>query len=613
MSSKRTNGSGRFTFVEAINSQTDFYIDLAASMIASDPPRLSRNRDKIADITTIRRRTQRESLSFLTKTLPKLGKALDKALEEGHFSVPSGFKRSAQSENIPALLQVYFMSIFEPDGRLRENPNVGAIKHLRQVLFAFYKLELPYSPNQEEKVLSGFIQTEQELKAFATPVTDHIDLASWIVEEVFRDFDPYCIVPRHGPGAVATGEKLDEKYVFGRYYTHLHQFYPFSCYMRTSTSHFSDQLAEMIELPRYKSGTAKVVLVPKDSRGPRLISCEPLEYQWIQQGLGRALSAHIESHPLTSGRVNFSSQEYNRSLALQSSIDRSYATLDLKDASDRNSLELVRSLFAGCNKLLRALESCRTEATILPDGRRVPLVKFAPMGSACCFPVEAICFWALAVAARCVEERLTFEEAASQVYVYGDDIIVPTHAADSCIRILEECYLKVNLDKSCIKGFFRESCGMDAFKGVEITPTRVKSLWSNTPSDGHAYASYVSYLNSFRVKGYHETFEFLRNAITRTYGSIPYGTSDSSFPCIHVADAGTAEVSNLIAGFKHRYNADLQREEFRLKYLSPRRKPTELDSWERLLRNVVSGEQKDPSTVVLPYSTQIKYGWRRVD
>ena len=595
------------------NSQTDFYVDLLVSMIVCDPLKLSSPKHLRKDIESLRARCASEGLSFLTKTLPKLGKALDKGLEDGTFSLPGEFKHSHQSKYKPAFLQVYFNAVFGDDGHLLDIPNAYAVKHLRQVLFAFYKLKLDYSSSEEEAVLASFKATEAELKALTTPVADQIDLATWIVDELFRDFDPLDIVPRHGPGAVATGEKLDGKYAFGRYYNHLHQFYPFSSYMRTNLDHTLDLWDEDSLLPRLDSGVAKVVLVPKDSRGPRLISCEPLEYQWIQQGLGRAIVSLLESHPLTKGRINFSNQEVNRDLAMLSSVTREYATLDLKDASDRNSLDLVRTLFRNNPNTLRALESCRTKATLLPNGEVVPLVKFAPMGSACCFPIEAVCFWALVVAARSIERQLMVSTAAASVYVYGDDIIVPTEDATLSIHALELCHLKVNVTKSCIKGHFRESCGMDAFYGVNVTPVRVKTLWTDNPKDGNAYASYVAYANSFRARGYEGVFALLVKTITRTYGNLPYGTCDSSYPNINVEDAGTAEVLNLCSGFKHRYDAGIQREQFRLKFVSSQKRPTELDSWSRLLRNVTSGEQFDPSTVVLPYSTVLKYGWRCVD
>lgn len=564
------------------------------------------------DSRTICTRVHSEGLSFLTKTLPRLGRAFDEALESGVLHLPRCFKKEHGSVSRPAFMQAYFRTVFDEDGHLRADPNVYAIKHIRQVMFGFYKLELPFASDSERQVIDSFVSTESGLENFNVPIDDIYDVAGWVIEDVFEGFDPKDIKPRHGPGAVATGERLDSKWTFSRYYFDLHQQYPFSYYMRTNFDHTLDQWDEMDKLERLSSGVAKVCLVPKDSRGPRLISCEPLEYQWIQQGLGRKIMSWLENHHMTSGRVNFSSQQVNRDLALKSSVDRCFSTLDLKDASDRNSLDLVRYLFRSRIDILRCLEACRTTATKLPDGRVVSLNKFAPMGSACCFPIEAICFWAIIVAARALAEGLTLEDTAATTFVYGDDIIVPTASVAVVTQALESAGLLVNRTKSCVKGFFRESCGMDAYQGVEVTPVRFRTLWSGQPSDGSAYTSWVSYMNSLFMRGYQKCFDFLKAKIESTYGLLPYGIAESSFPNINVPDACLADGLNALLPLKSRYNASFQRDEFKVRYVRSRTKRTELDSWERLLRNLILGELVDPTSVVLPYSTRIQYGWKSV-
>jgi len=594
------------------NSQLEFYLDLAVCTVSQNPRSLSSAKDLAMDLRTLRSRAHSEGLSFLTKTLPVLGRAFDKGLESGTLHLPRAFKREHGSVNRPAFMQAYFRVVFDDDGHLLDNPDVFAIKHIRQTMFMFYKLAVPFSRDAEERVISSFVSTELELQSFSVPISDVNDLASWIIEDIFLDFDPKDIRPKHGPGAVATGERLDQKWTFSRYYSDLHREYPFSQFMRTNFDHTLDSWDEMDSLERRESGVAKVVLVPKDSRGPRLISCEPLEYQFIQQGLGRKIVDWLENHPLTSGRVNFSSQQINRDLALISSVDKSYSTLDLKDASDRNSLDLMRYLFSSRIDIIRCLESCRTTATRLPDGSVVPLKKFAPMGSACCFPIEAISFWAICVAARCVAERLTVSDVAASTFVYGDDIIIPTHSAEVVIQALSNAGLIVNVDKSCIIGNFRESCGMDAFAGIEVTPTRVRTLWSDLASDGSAYTSYASYMNNLFMKGYEKCFDFLKGALERVYGVMPFGTAESPFPNINIPCPCAADGLNSLLPIKYRYNASLQRDEFRVRFVPPSRVQTELDSWERLLRNLLSGELVDPTTVVLPYSTRIKYGWKSV-
>jgi hypothetical protein len=515
-------------------------------------------------------------------------------------------------------MQEYFKRVFGCDGVLRDDAEPAAVSHLRQVLFATYKLEVPYQKEEEQRVIDAFVQTDRSLVLDRgdDKLQPLLEAAAYIARDVLRGFDPKDILPRHGPGAVATGERLDGKWEFSRLYQSIHQQYPYYDYFVVGgPRELLDRLDWYKSLQRCESGTAKVVLVPKDSRGPRLISCEPLEYQWIQQGLGRKLSSHLEGHWLTGGRVNFTRQEINQQLALSSSMTDEFATLDLKDASDRVSLELVREVFQHRPDVLACLEACRTTATKLPDGQIVELRKFAPMGSALCFPVEAFVFWCLIVAAIHVENPREFTRLphiyGKRVYVYGDDIIVPKDVAHVSIQALERAGLRVNTDKSCITGPFKESCGVDAFKGIQVTPIRVRTLWTGRRSDGAAYASYVETANHLRDRGYTDAYSFLKDLVEGTYGRVPVGTTTSSYPCWTMDDPYKVQ-EILLDSYKSRFNSDYQRFEFRLPMVKPRKIQTELDGWQRLLRNSVAGELTEPSVIVVPRSIQIKRGWTPV-
>lgn len=598
----------------ATNSQVEFYLELCTSLVRCDPLSLESIKNLRMDVSTMENRTHTEGLSFLTKTLPKLGKALDQGLLSSRLSIPREFGNSHKEKGIPAFLQAYFRRVFDSQGVLLAEPDPGAIKHLRQVLFFAYKLELPYSQEQEETVIGSFLQTEQELELGADPYS--AEMQKWmrrVTRDIFEDFDPRDIVPRHGPGAVATGEKLEEKWVFKRLYNAIHQVFPYYEYFIVGSSReLIDRRSWYKSLERSETGTAKVVLVPKDSRGPRLISCEPLEFQWIQQGVGRKLMEFFEHHPMTKGHINFTHQEINRSLALAGSSGGEWATIDLKDASDRVSLELVRMVFQDCPSLLRVLEASRTTSTKLPDGRVIPLKKYAPMGSALCFPVEAYIFWVILVVAMSLKVKQPFKSVGERIFVYGDDIIVPQDWAPQCMLALERFALKVNRDKSCITGSFRESCGMDAFAGVDVTPTRLKKLWSASLNDGVALASYTSVANQMVAKGYYATASLLWEKIQSIYGFIPYGTKQSSFPCYEVNDPAEAEEMNLQCGVRVRFSDRYQRFEFRVKRIISKKLGSTLDGWARLLRDVNLGAGDEPDVVVVPRSTKIKAGWSPV-
>lgn len=129
------------------------------------------------DVETLESRVQSEGLGFFTKTLPKLGKAFDKALETGCLIVPNEFSRKRKSGerwNIPAFMSELFAAIFEPISGIldpcrtfaaRVSINVHgslgwystrAILAIRQVCYLAYKLEIPLKDGLAQDVLGRF-------------------------------------------------------------------------------------------------------------------------------------------------------------------------------------------------------------------------------------------------------------------------------------------------------------------------------------------------------------------------------------------------------------------------------------------------------------------------
>jgi hypothetical protein len=471
------------------------------------------------DLREIEGRCSTEGLSFLTRTLPSLGKALDRALATDMRLETVGFKL-AKGTQLPRFMRDVWKLVFDDDGSQRSDASAQAIKCLRQVFYLYYKLNIPPTEKQKNETIQTFLETDASLD-FNHKEADPgeravLRVARSLISRVLGSvdpLDPLGFQPRHGPGAVATGEKANEKAVFKRYYRSLDRVFPYCHYFYYNLTHLCDCLDQLKSLEDMETGTAKVVLVPKDSRGPRLISCEPLEYQWIQQGLMRLMVKTIEEHPLTRGYVNFTSQEVNRTLALEASLSGTRVTLDMKEASDRVSLELVKALFP--STWYEALFASRTSATELPDGRVVPLKKFAPMGSAVCFPVEALVFWALSLASITYYlhgGRWPRKEVLQSVYVYGDDIICDTKDHEYLLRFLPRLGLLFNESKCCVGRFFRESCGVDAFRGFDVTPLKVRATWSSSLAD-MSYVSWVAYHNALNERGFFHACDYLAEAI----------------------------------------------------------------------------------------------------
>jgi len=592
----------------------------------------SETRESRLDVEKLLHRTKMEGVSFLTKTLPKLGKAIDKALSSDTPLLVSGFSLKPGT-SIPRFLGWLIERVFTSDGYVRGDPDVTALRHLRQFLYFTYKLKLPYDNETENSVIESFVSTQSELEEleFGSEVEPVIREARAFISRLLDGFNVRDIIPRHGPGAVATGERVGEKSNFSRIYAHTERVYPFTDYFVLGLNQVSDQLDWIQSLEELEYGTAEVVLVPKDSRGPRLISKEPLELQWIQQGIQKQLYAWIEKHPLTGGFVNFTDQTINRMLALTSSRTNEYVTLDMKDASDRVTLKLVETLFSGTS-LLEALRACRSEYTRLPDGRVVRLATFAPMGSAVCFPIEALCFYALAVAVLRIHGRnrmkyqlpSNWNRFFSDVYVYGDDIIVRSEDYALLLQYFPLFGLRFNEGKCCVAGFFRESCGCDAFQGVEVTPIRLRTTWCHRGiRDASELVSWVDLSNQLWDAGYWGTATAIEHLVEHRYGVLPYVRE--KFQYFDLAGRVKTDTSPLIGWYRShvhesvankkrkvraRLSPTLHRLEYRNWIIKPVREVFQVDGWRECLRVLNTGSTRaDTGVYALPHRICLRRGW----
>lgn len=560
------------------------------------------------DIVEIQSRVDKEGLGFVTVAMPSFGKAIERGLETGKFSCPLGFM-CRKGSSLPEFLRGLTNLLFDVDGSVRPEPDALALQALRQILLMVYKCDLPYAKAKVDRVVASFVENEefiQKLEARTNGFTDFghgeptVVMAAGIVAQILEGFDPRDIDPRHGPGAVASGERGDQKWKFSTLYDSIHKRYPYSeFFFGGSLLQHDDREEEFWSFDRRETGIAKVCLVPKDSRGPRLISMEPLEYQWIQQGLGRKLVAHLELNRFTCGKINFAKQGVNRKLALESSRTKEFATLDLKDASDLVSLGLVRRLIPP--HIMPYLEACRTCATELPDGRVLPLSKFAPMGSCLCFPVEALVFWAISVASVSIETGRSWRQIGARTYTYGDDLIVPSEYSYCVMSALSSVGLKVNTNKSYVLGEFRESCGMDAFRGVDVSIARMNQVWK-VESSGAVLASFVALVNGLYEKGFRHGARRIRNAITTALGRcIPTGTSSSAGLCWRytadgepVQDVGQVHRACAEDKIPEKEHKAYQTWRFLAPVLVTKKRSTRAASWHRLLRNLVRGDMPNP-------------------
>lgn len=482
--------------------------------------------------------------------LPAMGKHLDKCLAAGKYTL-SGLpltKRVSGRVVIPSFLRGLYLLVFEPDGRLKEDCDIEAVFFLRQILYVAKKTQLPCSqkavddevvdfflvdrhlPQQElfwddvtpsyetiESLFAGFSKSKlyQNRVRMVENAEDRMDLSTFLVklEQIaglitsslgaYRHRDWKF---RHGPGAVAERTGSFNKYCWTNWSERLESVYPLAdCGFHNLAAWAGSVATGEIDKVGSKDPPSRLLSVPKTYTKPRLIAAEPSEHQWCQQNLRDYFCTQVEESWI-SGFVRFRDQTRNQELCLRGSIDGSLATVDLSAASDRVTCHAVGQLFRVNPRLVLALQASRTRSVVQNLVRAAPatvqLRKFSTMGSACTFPVESLLFLAITLAAVLTkrQRKVTLREVqhlTEEVAIYGDDIIVPVDSRELLFRAFEVLDFKVNTDKSHWTGMFRESCGVDSFAGVNVTPAYWKS-----PCDGkpESLASTVEVSNNFHSR-----------------------------------------------------------------------------------------------------------------
>jgi hypothetical protein len=495
-------------------------------------------KDASRDLAQLEHRVKHEGTAFCTNILPKLGKHFLRSLDLGGFTPISGFSRM-KGGTYPNFLKGLFKSIFERSGFIKQHPDINSIKMVHQITVLYSKLEGVCNTEELlQKQINEFVALDEDLSYENNEKTAEIIKSAQIeIAHIFEDFDPFDIVPSPGPGA-----ECNHLENYKRYTPHLvppraNSFYDFSSYHFVNDRHLFDSFDTYREA-EFVEPFSRLEAVPKNTAAWRLICIVANGLMWLQQGLKAKLYEHIESHPLTKGFVNFTDQCINQELALRGSANKYWSTLDMKEASDRIMKDVIHTFFAGVPVLRDALLSL-TEDTIRiknPDGtyRFVGCKKFAPMGSALCFPIMSIVHYVLA---RCAikHSRKPYDKRPITVYVYGDDLIVQTKYVGHLYNAFPQFSLKFNEAKSYRYGNFRESCGLDAYNGTDITPLKIKKLIPKGGLSPEVLEAYLSYEHTVYKNNLKHCSRYLRAYIVRNlpkrvkkmHGTLPACSLDS--------------------------------------------------------------------------------------
>lgn len=207
-------------------------------------------------------------------------------------------------------------------------------------------------------------------------------------------------------------------------------------------------------LPWVTISHPKLAFVPKSAKTMRIVTAEPTLNGLVQLGIGKYMTQRLKK-----AGIDIKDQTINQRLAREGSLTGELATLDLSSASDTLSTELMKLLLP--NDWFSLLDATRSRTVQIAElSQPLRTAKFSGMGNGFLFPLETLVFWALAHAHD------------NRVSAYGDDLIISTQKVDEVVLTLETAGFIINRDKSYADPGvpFRESCGADWFRGIDIRP-----------------------------------------------------------------------------------------------------------------------------------------------
>lgn len=547
--------------------------------------------DATLDLATVHCRLDLEGIIFATKRLPGLSTSFLTCLETGDASFPF-FRKSKKGIKHPVFLgRIFDLAFSSPD----LDSTVDAINFIYTFCNSFKKLKGDYPQRVIQQFYADFCKTDATL--------GKIDFHHPSLRLVLEDARHQCRIfvkesglrdriakstPQPGPGATNSPTKSNMRYRPHTRYTQIEEVFPYEewFYPNPYYTFLSDAAYNGIYNYTVGSLRARFKAVPKTYGKPRGVCIEENEAQVFQQMLRKAYYDAIEAY--FGDCIPLRDQSVNASRALMASKRMDRATIDESEASDRVARELVKYIWLDSPDIWQQMSAVSSRYIVPPDEVKekghtdhLRLNKFAPMGSALCFPIMSLVHIFLIRAIIRVHNCGDVTQACNDVSVYGDDIILPIEYTELIYKELPKYGMKINTEKSFFRSKFRESCGIHAYNGVDITPVYVKYIPDHNLSE--ALASVFAVEAQYFTKGLFHTAELHRETITQTYGfypEVPAGLSLAGF-----SRPPTEEVIRAYKNYTRvGVHRKLQESVHRIKRFKKRSQPLELSQLDAYVR-----------------------------
>jgi hypothetical protein len=209
-----------------------------------------------------------------------------------------------------------------------------------------------------------------------------------------------------------------------------------------------------------------LTLVPKTFKSLRAILPNTTIGSYSSYGLGEMIRKRLRRK----GYDIKTLQMRHRYLAKSASVHGLSVTADLSSASDSITCALVKRLLPA--DWYKVLASHRIGCVLLPDGTKEECLTHSFMGSGYTFPLQTLVFLSLL---KAIEATLFNRLDRRTISVYGDDLIYSSRMHTEVVHYFQQFGFVINIDKTFDKGHFRESCGGDYFRGVDVRPFQPKN------------------------------------------------------------------------------------------------------------------------------------------
>lgn len=214
----------------------------------------------------------------------------------------------------------------------------------------------------------------------------------------------------------------------------------------------------------FEHESLSLVLVPKSWKICRSITPLTLLSLFYSFGVGEQVTNRLKEVGLDISKLQLKHrniiQRFSRTRN-DTTIGGLVATADLSSASDSITSRLLNRILPRDWYMAVKKTFCHQ---LLVDGVPHYTDSILPMGNGLTFPVETLIFYCIIKAVG------TLSRTDGIFSVYGDDLIYPSKLHGYISTIFAECGFVMNLEKTFVTYPYRESCGAEYYRGIDVRP-----------------------------------------------------------------------------------------------------------------------------------------------